>query len=325
MEDLLLFFPRAYEDKRQFTSVAELRTDEVNNVKGTLGHVFHRRSRNGKALTRAILSDKSGAVEVLWFNQPFLQRILKNGQKIILSGKAKFAYGKTSLLNPSYEEVKEEQTHVGRLVPVYHQTEGISSKWIREKLKPLMEEWLNGLEEYIPREILEKYALMDYRKAVREAHFPTTENSLEEAKKRLGFDELFLLQLKALQKKWYWQNVEKHQQKPITEHPEMKGLIEALPFELTEAQKRTLREILSDLEKPYPMTRLLQGDVGSGKTVVAGAAIFCAIKAGYQTALMAPTEILTRQHYQTLFKLLHPYGFNIQFISGSTTASIKND
>lgn len=274
-------------------------------------------------MTRAVLVDESASVEVVWFNQPYLKQVLFNGKNVIISGKAKFSYGKTSILNSTFEEIRTEQIHTGRIIPIYHQTEGISSKWIREKLKPLINDWIKQLHEYMPQEIREKYSMIDYTQAVKEVHFPSGEEELTKAKFRLSFDELFILQLKALQKKWYWQNVEKHNQKPIPRDPTLKDFIEDLPFELTGAQKRTLEEILSDLEKPYPMSRLVQGDVGSGKTVVAAAAIFNVFKAGYQSTLMAPTEILAKQHYSTLFTLLQPLGINIQFISGSTTAKQK--
>ncbi len=251
--------------------------------------------------------------------------MLRNGQKLILSGKAVFKFGKVSLQNPVYEEIKSELMHSGRIVPVYHQTEGINSKWIREKLKPLIDEWSKLLVDYLPESIRNQYRLIPYDQAVREVHFPTEEKLLSSAKYRLSFDELFLLQLKALQKKWHWQNVEQHQQKPIPFTTETKTLLEALPFELTDAQKKSVNEILNDLNKPYPMSRLLQGDVGSGKTIVAGIAIFNAIKAGYQVALMAPTEILAKQHYKTLYQLLQPYSLNIKFISGSINQKLKKE
>ncbi len=325
VRDLLLFFPRAYEDKRIYTRIIHLRTDEVNNVKGILSNIFHKRTRNGKMLTKALLSDETGSVEVVWFNQPYLQRVLRSGDEMILSGKAKYGFGKISLQNPTYENVKKEQTHTGRIVPVYHQTEGITSKWIREKLAPVIDEWAGMLEEHIPADILREYDLMAYAEAVKEVHFPTDEKRLEKAKKRLSFDELFLLQFKALQKKWRWQNIARNEQKAVPLHPELAAFVKSLPFTLTTAQRKSLKEILDDLDKPYPMSRLLQGDVGSGKTVVAGAAILNVIKHGYQTALMAPTEILARQHYNTLFKLFKPYAFNIQFVSGSTPESVKNE
>mgnify|MGYP002078670999 CR=1 FL=1 len=294
-------------------------------MKGKLSKVFHQRSRAGKALTKATITDETGSLDVIWFSQPYLQRVLHNGMKVILSGKAKYSYGKTTLQNPSYEEIKEEQMHTGRIVPVYHQTEGIHSKWIREKLKPIIEAWAFQLKDYMPQSIKDEYNLISYSTAVKEAHFPSDEEKLTRAKFRLSFDELFLLQLKALQKKWLWQNVKEHESKPVPKHKDLDLFIANLPFELTNAQQRCLEEIITDMEKPYPMSRLLQGDVGSGKTVVAAAAILNTYKVGYQTALMAPTEILAKQHYNTLFKLLQPIGMNIQYISGSTTDKQKKE
>jgi len=321
----LLFFPRTYDDKREYSKIAEISADKVANIKGRLSHLFHKRTRNGKLMTKAAVSDETGSIEVIWFNQPYLKRLLKNGDEIILSGKAKYNQGKLNLMSPSFEEKKVEQVHVGRIVPVYHQTDGITSKWIRDKIKPLINEWLKFFPEYLPPKIIEKLKLISYPDAIREAHFPASEESLAEAKKRLAFDELFLLQLKALQKKWHWQNVSSHHQKPIPIHSKTMEFINSLPYELTNAQKKVVKEILSDLAQNYPMSRLLQGDVGSGKTIVAAIAILNAIFSGYQAALMAPTEILAKQHYNTLFSLLKPFGLNIRFLSGSTVESEKND
>ncbi len=325
VRDLVLYFPRIYVDKSAYTNIADLKTDEVNNVIGTISNLFHKRTKNGKQLTKCLLSDDTGSVEVIWFNQSYLKRLLKNGQEIILSGKAKFNLGKMTLQSPSFEEQKKEQTHIGRIVPVYHETAGLSSKWLREKIQPVIKDWSKQFKEYMPKEILDEYKLMPYQKAIAEVHFPSDEITLEEAKKRLSFDELFLLQTKALQKKWHWQNIAVHDQKVLPRHEVLSEFFSKLPFELTGAQLRTIEEIFNDLNKPYPMSRLLQGDVGSGKTVVAAAAILNTVKNGYQAALMAPTEILAKQHYHTIFKMLKPFGLNIQFIAGSTPQSIKDD
>lgn len=325
VKDLLLYFPRVYNDKTEYTQISDLRSEEVNNVKGILTKLFHKRTKTGKLLTRGVLSDGTGSVEVIWFNQPYLKRVLVNGQELILSGKAKYNAGKLSLQSPSFEPIKAEQTHTGSLIPTYHETEGINSKWLREKIKPLVEQYAKYCKDYLPEEIIEKYHLISYSQAIKIIHFPESEEELEEAKKRLSFDELFLLQLKALQKKWHWQNVATHDQKNIAKHPALSEFFQSLPFELTEAQQKSLQEIFDDLEKPFPMSRLLQGDVGSGKTVVATAAILNVIKGGYQAALMAPTEILAKQHYNTLYRLLKPYSLNIQFVAGSTPQSLKEE
>ncbi len=325
VKDLLLYFPRVYEDRSFFTSISNLRTDEINNIKGIISHIFFKKTKTGKSLLKAIISDKTGSAEVVWFNQPYLQRVLKNGQEVVLSGKAKFSLGKISLQSPSFEPVKKELTHIGRIVPVYHETEGITSKWLREKIKPLLKEWKNQFVEYLPEAIIQNYNLIPYSKAIEIVHFPNDEKELEKAKKRLSFDELFLLQLKALQKKWHWQHIADHEKKEIIFNQEIEGFIKELPYELTTAQRQSLTEIIEDLNKPYPMSRLLQGDVGSGKTVVAAIAALNTLKAGYQVAIMAPTEILAKQHYLTIYKLLKNHNFNIQFIAGSTPDSLKTE
>ena len=213
--------------------------------------------------------------------------------------------------------------HTGRIVPVYHQTDGLTSKWLRDKIKPIINDWIKYFDDYLPAVIIQKLKLVNYQEAIKEVHFPTSEENLNKAKSRLAFDELFLLQLKAIKKKWHWQNITEHEKKIIKKNNEIENFIKKLPFKLTNAQNTTIKQILEDIEKPYPMSRLLQGDVGSGKTIVAGIAALNTILNGYQAAIMAPTEILAKQHFLTLFNLLKPYSLNIQFLSGSTPESNK--
>lgn len=329
VRDFLLHFPRNYADNTEFTKIVDIRTDQINVIKGKLTTLFNINTRNGKKLTRGLFVDDTGAIEVIWFNQPHLTKFLPRNREIILTGKARFASGKVSLQSPGYEIIKnyEEQIHTGRIVPVYHETEGVSSKWLREKLKPLVDEWLDFFPEYLPEEILKEEKLLAYKTAIKNVHFPENAEMLEKARERLAFDELFLLQLQILQKKWYWQQVASNsEQAKIPPNIELlKQVIKALPFELTLAQKRTLQEIIVDLQKPFPMSRLIQGDVGSGKTVVAALSALNVVKAGYQVAIMAPTEILAKQHYQTFIKILTSYNLNIQFIAGSSTKKQKED
>ena len=215
VHDLLLYFPRTYADRSDLTKIVDLSTEEVNTVKGILTHMTTQRTRYGKYLTRAMLTDDSGTVEVIWFNQPHLKRILYNEAEVVLMGKAKVNNGRLSLLSPSYELQREDMLHSARIVPVYHETEGISSKWLREKIKPLIDDWAGGFEEYMPEEILNNLNLLPYNEAVKNVHFPESEAILKKAVERLSFDELFLLQLKALQKKWYWQKISSEDEKKI--------------------------------------------------------------------------------------------------------------
>lgn len=326
--EFLRYFPRTYTDSSNLIPILEIRTDQINTVKGTLSQLVEIRTKFGKKLIKAKLTDESGSVDVIWFNQPFIKKILHNGQQIILSGKAKFDLGKVTLLSPEYETVSQKQLHTARLVPVYHETEGLTSKWIREKIHPLLKSTKQLFPEYLSSDIIEKYQLMPYADAVMETHFPDTQNKLEAAKSRLAFDELFLLQLKALQKKWQWQQTAEKNRKRLSIHNSLSEFQKTLPFELTNAQTKSLNEILSDLNQDFPMSRLLQGDVGSGKTIVAGMAILNTLLHGYQAALMAPTEILAEQHYKSISKLFQnseilKKTFNIRFLSGSTKAAEK--
>jgi len=328
VRDFLMYFPRAYNDSSEFTKIIDIIPNEVNTIKGRLNSLFNVRTKHGKKLTMGLFTDETGSIEVLWFNQPHLVKMLPRKKDIILSGKVKFDGRKATLQAPSYEIVKEyeEQIHSGRIVPMYHETEGVSSKWIREKLKPLIDYWVDLFEEYMPEEIIQEHDLIDYKTAIKNAHFPENEAMMKEAKHRLAFDELFLLQLKVLQKKWHWQNIARGEAKVIeTKSDILNELTKKLPFELTNAQKKVTKEILEDLKKPYPMSRLIQGDVGSGKTIVAAFAALNTVKNSYQVAVMAPTEILAKQHYQTFVSTLTKYGLNIQFISGSTTKKQKEE
>lgn len=328
VKDFLLYFPRTYNDSREFTKIIDIQSNETCTIKGKLTNLFNVSTKYGKKITRGIFTDETGSIEAVWFNQPHLVRMLPGQSEIILSGKAKFSFGKLALQGPSYEliESHKEQIHSGRIVPVYHETEGLNSKWVREKLKPLVDHWAELFTEYMPEEIMMEHDLLDFSTAVSTVHFPENEELLIKAKERLAFDELFLLQLKALQKKWHWQNISTNEEKGMKIKTEIiKDCLAQLPFELTNAQKQVTKEILKDLEKPHPMTRLVQGDVGSGKTIVAAIAALNTVKNGYQVAIMAPTEILAKQHYKTFLHVLKKYGLNIQFIAGSTTKKQKEE
>lgn len=327
VKDLILHFPRSYSDTSEFTKIIEIRTDEVVALKGYLKSLFNITTKFGKKMTRGVFYDDTGFIDVVWFNQPHLIKMLPRNKEIILTGKAKFAFGKLAMTSPGYEIPKkyEETIHSGRIAPVYHETQGISSKWLREKLKPLIDNWLDFFDEYLPEEVLDEHDLIDLKEAIKNVHFPESEEALLKARERLAFDELFLLQLKVLQKKWFYKNTITTDIKVSTKLEILKECIAKLPFSLTNAQKKVLMEVIEDLKATIPMSRLIQGDVGSGKTVVAALAALNIVKNGYQTALMAPTEILAKQHLQTFVKILNSFNLNIQFIAGSTTKKQKED
>ncbi|MFA6435579.1 MAG: ATP-dependent DNA helicase RecG [Candidatus Gracilibacteria bacterium] len=323
VEDLFHYFPRAYRDRTEMTTVVELRTDLVNVVQGKLSSLFMRKTRTGKNMIRGLFSDDTGSVEVFWFNQPHIMRLLRNGDEVILTGKAKFSGTKVSLMSPLYEPVRKKQLHSARLVPMYHERPPLTSKWIREKIQPLLK-GTELLDDILPLTLKDEYGLMDYGKAVRAVHDPSSEKELDAARHRLGFEELFLLQIAAMQRRFFFRQKAKNTGRQIKiDEVLSKRFLDSLSFQLTVAQERVIGEIVKDLTSPYPMMRLLQGDVGSGKTVVAAFALFHAMNSGFQSALMAPTEILARQHYRSLHQFLNGFGFNIQLLLGSFSEGEK--
>ncbi len=323
LRDLLLYFPRAYRDEQEFTRICDMRTDEVNVVQGKIKSIVNTRTRAGKAMTRAVVADETGELSVLWFNQPHLKQMFFKGGEIILTGKLKFELGRITMLSPKYERPRENLLHTGRIVPVYPESEEITSKWLREKIF-LMLPYADYFHDYMPEGLLKEEGLMRLSDAIYHVHFAEDNQALERARERLGFDELFVLQFMALRRKKRWQQMFEGGARGGRQ-VEIQRFLDVLPFDLTGAQSRVIDEILSDMVRDFPMLRLLQGDVGAGKTVVAAAAIYAAKDSGLQSALMAPTEILARQHYKGLLKLLAQFDFNIQILTGSTPASERDD
>lgn len=316
IRDLLLYFPRTYRDEQDFTTINEMRTDQVNVISGVVKSIFTSASRGGKSITRAVVGDASGEVPVIWFNQPHIKKMFFKGGQIILTGKLKFEQGRSIMLSPKYEKAATTLLHTGRIVPVYPESELITSKWLREKIYPLLK-YCELFEEYLPEWILKTENLIPLKDAIYHIHFAKDEEFLKKAQERLAFDEVFLLQFLALKRKYTWRR-EAVGLKVAFEEARLNEFYSTLPFNLTGAQKRVINEILQDVTQPYPMMRLVQGDVGSGKTIVAAAAIHMIKCAGFQAAIMAPTEVLAKQHYRTLLPILNKFGVNVQLLTGST-------
>lgn len=323
LADLLFYFPRAYRDEQEFTQINEMRTDEVNVICGKLKSIANVRTRAGKIMTRAVVADASGEIPVMWFNQPHVKQMFFKGSEIILTGKMKYEQGRSMLMSPKYEKPSSVLIHTGRIVPVYPESEEITSKWLREKIFAILG-YTKHIEDYMPAWILERESLMGLGEAIYHVHFAKSEEHLTKARERLAFDELFFIQFDALLRKARWQASYEDSRLKVNTGVSQEFL-SVLPFELTSAQTRVIEEIHHDLAQNHPMSRLVQGDVGAGKTVVAASTIFTLLKAGFQAALMAPTEILARQHYKGLMKLLNPFQLNIQLLIGSMTGSERDD
>lgn len=317
VRDLVYHFPFRYLDYSIISPIAKIQAGETVSVCGKVIDCHSQYIRGGKTIQKALIADKTGQLAATWFNQPFLKTTLKVGSQIFLAGKVEFFGAKKMMTSPDYEILDKTKSlvHTGRLVPVYHETAGISSKWLRSRLTKLLPNL--KIEDFLPSTITQKHDLMDLKQAIEQIHFPKSHRQSEKARERLAFDEMFMLQLAAWWRKKAWQQKKLAYQFSINQ-PKLADFIKSMPFSLTAAQKRAIKEICQDLGKNQPMNRLLTGDVGSGKTVVASAAIFIAYLNKTQAALMAPTEVLANQHFLTLNRLLSPLGLKIKLLTSAS-------
>lgn len=325
IEDFLEYLPRDYEDLSQISPLKEFRTDQIRVAEGTLGPISSRRLRGKMTLQKALFTDKTGdSLECLWFGQAHLKDMFAVGDKVLLAGKIKFDKGKRILNSPVLErQNKSESVHLGKIVPIYPATEGLSAKWLREKII-LLKNYFKEIPDFLPEEIILGQKLMRRNEALKQIHFPESHAKLQEAKARIAFEEAFGFQLAALLRRREYRSLHDSPQIPLDANV-IKKFIEMQPFTPTNAQKIALYEILRDLEKSVAMVRLLQGDVGSGKTFVAVASAVNVIFAGYQVAFLAPTEILARQHFQKIFAQLEKEKIKVRLLLGSTSAKEKKE
>ena len=318
IEDLLWYLPRRWDDFSKIVPIRDARPGEVISVRGFVKQIENRQTRNGVALTEALIADGTGIIKAVWFNQPFLMKNIHIDDEIFLAGQLEFAFGSVQMASPVYELVKnedEETTHVGRIVPIYPETTGLTSKWLRAKIKPLMK-YVYSIKDYLPETVKREEGLIDLPAAIRQLHFPENMLQLKKAMERLDFDEMFLLQTAVLNAR---KNMAKEHAIAVPYNEELtKKFIQELGFELTAAQKKAAWDIIQDLSKSEPMNRLLQGDVGSGKTVVATMAMANVAFSGSQVALLCPTEILAKQHFAKISNMLESTGLECALFVGST-------
>lgn len=300
--DLLHHYPHRYDDYSKLKSINSLEYGEEATIIGVVWETHTRTGRGGAPIVHSIVADGSGTIEVVWFNQPYMAKELRAGRRIVLSGKVTEHLGRLTLQSPAWEPLERELIHTGRLVPVYPLTHGISARWLRRLMKQVVDHWSPRLEDYLPAAVRRRKGLLDLSAAIRQIHFPDSLQAAEEARRRLSFDEFLLIQLGMMSQRRAWQA---QGAVPIPHNEaQLEAFLQSLPFELTAAQRHSLDQVTQDLAQSHPMSRMLQGDVGSGKTVVAAAAMLMVVAAGKQAALMAPTEILAEQHYRTISELL---------------------
>ena len=321
VRDLIYFFPRTHEDYSQVSKIAGIRPGKVS-VQGRFQQVHTRRVRRGMSVTEAVLVDETSKVSVVWFNQPYRAEQLKDGKEWLVTGEFGLQRTKYQIVNPACEAIDGPHISGGRIVPVYRAIKGLKSQLVRKilmEIKPVM----TMLPETLPSELVKKESLMTYADAVVAQHFPNSAEELRRSRERLGFEELLALMLASRMNRdanaqldgWHI---------PFDETA-AKSFVAKLPFELTDAQKLAAWEIIKNFEAAHPMNRLLQGDVGAGKTVVAGMAAYLAAQQGYQTALMAPTELLAVQHAATLDMLLSPFNVTVGLLTGGVRQSQRKE
>lgn len=300
---MLFLFPNRHLDYSHLKTVSQLSEGQEETI---IANIWEARRVNigGRPSTEAILGDSTGNIRAVWFNNPYLVRQLNTSSQIVLSGRVRFFNGRPVYESPDWELINEDEelTHTGRLVPVYPLTRGLYQRTLRKIIKSSVDQYSGLLKEYLPPNIINRNNLLTIFEAINQAHFPDSASLKDRARIRLAFDELFLLQLGVLQKKKEWQVAKT---RPIKINKSLlTKFINKLPFKLTSAQDRVMNEILGDMGRDIPMSRLLQGDVGSGKTIIAVAALLMAVADGRQGSLLVPTEILAQQHFKAVNNLI---------------------
>jgi len=309
--DMLYYFPRRYEDYSQLKPIKALFYGDVVTVLGTIQSVHTRPIRGGKSsIVEVVISDGTGSLRLSYFNQPWLANRFKQGDAIAVSGKIDQYLGRLVMNGPDWEPVEVENLHTARIVPIYALTEKIAQKWLRGIMNLVVTHWAPAVSDALPDTVRFAARLVSLPEALMQVHFPVSQDRLKAARERLAFDEIFYLQIGVLRQKREWKSVEGRRFPVSAEW--LAARTTSLPYTLTSAQQKSLEEIRADLDSGKPMNRLVQGDVGSGKTVVAALAASIVVNGGAQAAIMAPTAILAEQHYRNFTSLLAGDGGMLQ-------------
>lgn len=323
ISDLVDYFPRRYDDYSDIQPISNIKPGVVT-IKAVIKQAKGRYVRRGMHVTEAVASDETGSVRLIWFNQPYREGAIKPGAEYFISGEFALRRQRLSIMNPSAELVSDFPVNTARIIPIYRETKGLKSLQIRKALRECIP-MIRTLPETLPDWIIKERKLCSTAEAVEMVHFPSSPEALADARRRLAFEEVFQLSLAALLNK-YELLTETAVEIPFDEKL-AKSFVGHLPFTLTDAQKKAVWQIYLDMQKSQPMNRLLEGDVGSGKTVVATMAAVMAIKEGFQVAFMAPTEILARQHAETIYDLLTPLDMEdkLSLLVGGMPAAQKKE
>lgn len=319
VEDLIHHYPFRYDDFSHTSNALEAQIGQKVTLVGEIWSIKAIYTRSRKVLVQAIFNDGTSPITLTWFNQGWLTKSIQTGDRLQVSGKLSKYKNKLSIIAPVWEKINQltnqmSNIHTGRLVPIYPETDNLSSKWLRTKISQILPEIKNQITDPLPDSV--KDNMLALPEALSKIHFPDSWEQAQQARDRLGFDELFYVTLATLKMRAQWQDKKSVEVFKI-DPKDLKTFIEKLPFHLTKAQEKVISEIIADLKKGYPANRLIQGEVGSGKTVVATAIAYLTHRNGFKTILMAPTEILAFQHFSTMSALLTPFGIKVGIYTGS--------
>ncbi len=320
VEDLLMHYPRGYYDRSNMTKICDIEVESEATFAGIVLVVSLRKLRGGRTILKVAVGDETGRIDLVFFNQPFLKKMFRQGRKIIVSGTVNLYRGVKQISAPDFEFYSDDPDggfiHTNRIVPVYPLTSGISQRMMRIIIKAALEKAKGRIEENIPEPLRDSLKFIGRQEALQQIHYPETFQDLDEAVRRLKFEEVFFIHLLLKMRR---KKICENNPRPKISPPYglLKKFLKSLPFRLTEAQKKVLHEIRGDVENSRGMGRLLQGDVGSGKTIVGLASMIMAVDNGYQTAMMVPTEILARQHYKKIKEYLKDLPINVELLIGA--------
>lgn len=324
VHDLLYSFPRAYDNRSNLKTIAELHQEEYAILHAKLLHVYTTPTRSGKRMTKATASDGSGLIEILWFGMPYLQKSLKLQEEYIFIGTVKRSMGTFQMTNPEFKLSKGQKMQ-GEILPIYSTHKNLSQNRFRKYMREVLSLTESSLAENIPEELCQKYKILERKQALWEIHFPSSEKALEEAKRRFAIEELLIIEMGILKNRFLTDSLSSPLYHLKGEKTLVRQYLDSLPFPLTRAQKKVITEIYKDLEQGRIVNRLVQGDVGSGKTIVAMILLLYMIENGYQGAFMAPTEILATQHYLGVSSKMKELGLRVELLTGSIRGKKRNE
>lgn len=323
LKDLLYYFPRAYDDRTNIKKIEELRGNEYVVLKVQFLSITNPYLPSRVKMTKARATDGTGVIDVVWFQMPYLAKSLKIGEEYILIGQVKAGYN-FQMTNPEYKKLtNQKEMEKGEILPIYSTTKNFTQNSLRKILKKNLKEFSNYFQENIPIEIIEKYKILDRKKALKEIHFPENRKFLEEAKRRFAIEELLVLEMGILQNKYLGGDIFERKYNLLDKRELVKKYLKSLNFTLTNAQKKVITEIYKELNEGIFINRLIQGDVGSGKTIVAMTLLLYIVENGYQGVIMAPTEILATQHYLSIKNDFESLGVRTELLTGSVKGKKK--